>query len=228
MVALETLHQIRDGLAADGYCLLGGLRDVPLLDLAASLGKVTVDPRNPYPLRVISPQDLAVANINTLSSRYGLGPFPFHTDVAHWRSPARLVLLMCVNRGSSRRPTYITDSRAWDLPGSVWTLLRSAVWRTGHLRPFLCVVAERRNDRLEIRYDPGCMSPRSASAERANRLITDYMLQLSPVRIDWTPGDVLILDNHRVLHARGAASRPDQDRKIARVLVGGSYESLGS
>ncbi len=83
--------------------------------IAATLGEVRMDPRSLEPIRNICPQLRAEAKPNTLSSRYGMGPFPFHTDVAHWLLSARFVILYCQQPGSGARPTLLLDSWSWDL-----------------------------------------------------------------------------------------------------------------
>jgi alpha-ketoglutarate-dependent taurine dioxygenase len=42
----------------------------------------------------------------------------------------------------------------------------------------------------------------------------------SPVEITWKKGQILIVNNHRVLHARGRSNVADPDRLLKRVLVG--------
>ena len=37
--------------------------------------------------------------------------------------------------------------------------------------------------------------------------------------VDWKPGDVLIIDNWRVLHGRGEHENAAPNRKLLRVLV---------
>jgi hypothetical protein len=36
------------------------------------------------------------ATPNTYSGIYGLGQFPFHTDLAHWRYPPHYIMLRCL------------------------------------------------------------------------------------------------------------------------------------
>jgi alpha-ketoglutarate-dependent taurine dioxygenase len=37
--------------------------------------------------------------------------------------------------------------------------------------------------------------------------------------VDWAKGRVVIIDNWRVLHGRGSAKSPDQDRILLRILI---------
>jgi len=211
-----------------GYCRLSGVTDGDLLPLAENLGLVTVDRRHPVPVRHIRPQDASTANPNTLSSRFGLGRFPFHTDAAHWRTPPRYVLLHCMSTGSGGRPTLLVDTAAFDLPARTLGLFRRAVWKTAHRAPFLCAVLADDLPPARWRYDLGCMSPWSPAAREASELMCACIDDTSPLVFEWTAGDLLVIDNWRMLHARGVAAARDCDRLICRVLVGGSQdEELG-
>lgn len=213
-----------DSLKRDGYSCLAGIAEEELLVLARNLGPVTLDRRHPDPVRYIHPQDALAAGPNTLSSRFGLGRFPFHTDAAHWRTPPRYILLYCTNPGRSRRPTLLIDSAAFDLPSATERMLRRAVWKAAHVAPFLCTVIDDRAGAVQWRYDPGCMSPWSPAAFGARERVQDVIDQACMFAVDWTPGDLLLIDNWRMLHARGTAYTQDYDRKIARVLIGGSQD----
>ena len=222
-----TLESIKECLSTNGYCTLRGFERSQLLGFAHEFGTPTVDPRNPYPIRALSPQHVSKANPNTLSSRYGLLPFPFHTDVAHWRTPARILLLYCVSPGSGQRSTSLIDSLQWKLSDEDLHILCTSIWRSGHVRTFLCTAMESEENSLCIRYDPGCMMPYSESANDA-RVILQRLIEISSLaQIDWSEQTLLILDNTRMLHARGAALAPDTDRVIERVLIGGSYDNVG-
>ena len=48
---------------------------------------------------------------NTYSGIYGFGRFPLHTDLAHWRTPPRYLLLRCVV-GYADVPTLLIDGQA--------------------------------------------------------------------------------------------------------------------
>src|ERR1700720_1820892 len=97
------VQKLIQDLEEKGYHISQKCPSDELLDLIAPLGKIVVDPRNPSPIREIQPQTLEDATPNTLSSRFGLGQFPFHTDTAHWKIPARYLVLYCVCRGRGGR-----------------------------------------------------------------------------------------------------------------------------
>ena len=191
-----------------------------LLEFISPLGKILVDPRSPTPVRDIRPQPVAEAKANTLSSRYGLGGFPFHTDAAHWRIPARYLVLYCVQPGSGGRPTLMKDSRVWLERDDLKYAATREIWKSGHARPQLCTVGIMIKDRFAVRFDEACMIPMTAAASRLRDKIRTCIESSPIINVVWAPGTVLILDNHRMLHARGTAVRPDTDRVLRRILVG--------
>jgi L-asparagine oxygenase len=156
----------------------------------------------------------------SLSSRHGLGEFPFHTDTAHWDVPARYLVLHCENPGRGLRPTLLQDSRNWALNREHKSSVLRDVWKCGYVEPRLCTVGQKIGDRLAVRFDEACMRPLTARAIDLRNRLRSYIEECPKTRIEWAPGDILILDNHRMLHARGTACTPDFDRVIRRALLG--------
>lgn len=207
-------------LKSEGFCIAHGIPETGLLDIAQPLGRIRVDPRSPVPVRDIQPQHVGIAKPNTLSSRYGTGRFPFHTDAAHWERPARYLLLYCVSPGDGMRPTFLQDSGAWQLKGDEKDLACRALWAVGHRRAWLSHVAMRAGDRLSVRYDMDCMRPMTAESRELKAILESRIHATAQERIDWQAGDLLVIDNHRMVHARGDALRPDANRVLKRILLG--------
>jgi hypothetical protein len=66
------------------------------------------------------------------------------------------------------------------------------------------------------RYDPGCMTACDARARR----VEEYLAAQTPEAEDfeWScGGQVLVLDNRSVLHARAAVAEDDTGRELVRV-----------
>ena len=225
--SLVDFKDIEHDLLKVGYCRLEDVDEYHVLAYCQELGTITVDPRNPAPMRPISPQSRSVASPNTLSSRYGVDSFPFHTDGSHWAIPPQFLALYCSNPGNGNRATYLIDTDSWLLLQKEIDLLISSVWITGFQRPRLCGLAVKNGNRMQIRYDPACVRTYSSSAKRAERIIVEKVGSSIPIVVTWYKRDLLILDNWRILHARGDAIAEDSDRIIQRVLIGGRYASLG-
>ena len=213
--------EIRSQLADHAFfhASVGEVDDVALLALAEALGRVAVDRRDPRPVRSVSPREAGDARPNTLSSRHGLGTFPFHTDTAYWREPATLLMLYCVDPGAGGRETVVSDTRTWRLTRDERTHLARSLWRvdTGR-RAFLEPLAVESSGTLRIRFDRACMQPVGSESATAGDLVGERAVA-NAVPIRWAAGDLLVLDNRIALHARTAAACADLDRTLKRILV---------
>jgi len=213
-----TVADIRDAVGRLGWILLADMPIDAVLQIAGHLGRIVADPRTGAAVRELRPQRLDRANPNTLSSRYGDGSFPFHTEAAYLPIPPRVVILYCQHPGSGRRPTHLLDS-SWlierltltDRPGS-WVV------RAG--RPaFLAHVAERVGTRIVLRYDAECMFPSGRTSYLEQRQIDEFLKSAAATRIQWRPGDLPVIDNARVLHGRGSSVADDRDRVLKRAMI---------
>lgn len=210
-----------DKLERHGFVFQRGFHAEDLLVFSERIGPIRYDPRSPELIREILPQQVVDAKKNTLSSRYGTGSFPFHTDCAHWDRPAQYLLLFCVNPGEGRRQTLLQDSQSWTLATDEEELACRALWRTGHVRSRLCTVCERSVRGLTVRYDTDCMRPMTAEAREVALLLEANIEKSQQCEIDWEENCLLVVDNRRMVHARGKGELPDKSRVLKRILVGG-------
>lgn len=217
MLNNSALNTLRDR----GYVATAEINLDDAVSASRELGEVTVDRRSPDLVRRISPQSVASAKQNTLSSRYGIGRFPFHTDAAHWEHPPEFVCLYCENPGGGSRPTELIDTSIWIIEHELRISLMSDVWKTGHYRPRLCTVSDERDGPIRIRYDTGCMEPRGTQSSSTQIEIEHLISMSSRITIGWTSRLLLVINNSRMLHARGSSTRPDPERVLIRILVGG-------
>lgn len=179
-----------------------------LLDDARRLGWSPVPIRAGEPavstLRVV---DRANAHRNSLSAMVGTGAQPLHTDGAHLRRMPDIVVLSAA--APTTTPTMIYR------PGVPTLAQRSGVFRVGGGRGAFYAGAVDSVGRW--RYDPGCMTPTDAEAREAAtqfRVMSD-----AAERHEWSrPGEVLVIANRRVLHARAAATDADS-RRVHRVAL---------
>ena len=218
-VSQPMFQGVTTDLRVAGFHHSSGWERGAALKLAYFLGQPVGESRDPAIVRMLSPQVPSEALTNTLSSRYGMGPFPFHTESAYWRHPSRFVVLYCVHPGSGERPTLLKDSAEWDLSSRKLQILTHGAWKSGGSRRFVCAIGSRCSGRLRLRFDLDCMKPLNRAAREASEIVGLCMQSQMPQRIEWHPGDLLVIDNFRILHARGAAGAPDQDRILERVLV---------
>jgi alpha-ketoglutarate-dependent taurine dioxygenase len=216
-------------LKAAGTHVLSTKSTSDLLDVAEKLGRpVPITPKAAL-VDTLTPMRRPAAPARTLSSLYGTGAFPLHTDAAHHRWPPRWILLRCVEPGDEGRPTLVADAHELDLGRRQIREIRRAVWsvKTG-LRSFLASALFSRADesavqkitQFGLRYDLGCMRPADPEFAEAATLLATSIRQLPRQSITWEPGLSLILDNWRVLHGRGDGAERDAGvRRLERIAV---------
>ncbi len=198
---------------------LGRIPDLPehVTSIARTLGTIVASPGRKK-IETISPQSEGSAPVSSLSHAYGLGALPLHTDTAHWTVPCRYIILACVEVGSVRTPTLLVDSRDASFSKDECLLLRSSIFliKNGGRSFYTSLIDSRRDF---IRIDPGCMEPISESSVTAMRLYDIERQRRRFITWDWHEGDVLVIDNWRVLHGRGNNVPSDQRRKLLRVYA---------
>lgn len=213
-------HALND-LATDGWALKEtGVRTTKavselLMSIASSLGEIAPG-RWGRLIEPVLPETLETARPGSLSSKFGLAPLPLHTDTAHWIVPCRYLLLACVEPGPGPTPTILLDSRAVELSESESLACRSAVFSVRNGRSsFYGSIMDR--DRPFLRFDPGCMVPISEDGAMAMTAFSPGRNSNAMQRHDWKPGDIVTLDNWRMLHARGTETRPG--RVLLRIMI---------
>lgn len=194
-----------------------------LRDLAASLGVPVAARKGEGAVSLLRPTEAGDARPNSLSATYSTGSFPFHVDTAHWIVPCRYIVLGCVDPGDGNRRTLLLDTA---------TLLLSDEQRQQLERTPLRVVNGRQSffstitkqGRSFVRYDPGCMRAATCDGERALAVLAAAARSDRVTEIRWRKGNVLIVDNWRVLHGRSGANVSDPRRTLLRVYVRGGHE----
>lgn len=194
-----------------------------ILPLASEIGCPIRNRRDDSYLKKIAPETLPNANPNTLSSRFGLASFPFHTDTAFLKVPARYLILYCLNPGSGLRPTYLIDQDALSLQLEERCSLKNEVWKIEQInQPFLAAMDfSNESQDSHLRFDTACMRPITRGAMTVQGLMQSKISKAEKIKIEWNTGTILVFDNYRMLHARGVSSVIDTDRSHIRMLVGG-------
>jgi alpha-ketoglutarate-dependent taurine dioxygenase len=161
------------------------------------------------------------ANRNSLSSLYGTGSFPLHTDTAYKRTPVRYILLYAKKTGAGNRVTFLTDGFQSIDNNVSKTELESTVFKIKNgkysfLGSMLC-----RSDLGEyfIRLDQGCMVPATRESRVVFHTYLESLDQQPKIEVNWEEGDLLIIDNWRMLHGRGPSLSYDADRLLYRMNV---------
>jgi hypothetical protein len=188
-----------------------------MLQILAQLGEI-VPGRNRTPIEEVVPETMETARPRSLSSRFGLSPLPLHTDTAHWSIPCRFLALACVAPGPQPTPTLLLDIKIVNLSIRDQLACMSSIFAIKNGRSsFYGSILER--GRPFIRLDPGCMEPLTPDSKLA---LSAFDIQRQAERIhwhEWTLGGLLILDNWRLLHARGYNRPTGRGRLLLRAMV---------
>ncbi len=166
----------------------------------------------------LSPRHAETGNPNSLSGRYSLAPFPLHCDTSHWRVPCRYMFLGCVNPGAIPTSTLLLDTSEIILSPEERTLVQSSVFliKNGRRSFYSSILSTQRKF---IRLDPGCMVAINEESKVAMELYSYVKQKHQLNKISWCIGDVLVIDNWRVLHGRGEQLNTTTDRLLLRVYV---------
>jgi alpha-ketoglutarate-dependent taurine dioxygenase len=212
---------LSERLQQHGWVLLGsnssrGLGN-RMTDIARHLGTIADGP-TARTIQTIAPRDQGAAPVSSLSHQFGLGPFPLHNDTAHWTLPCRYVILACAEVGSVRAPTLLADAHDPGFSDDERLLLHSSTFlvRNGGKSFYASLLDSRRRF---IRFDPGCMEPMTTASVTAMQLYGMRRQRSRVIACDWEEGNVLIIDNWRMLHGRGNDVPADPQRRLLRVYV---------
>jgi hypothetical protein len=99
---------IRQEVEARGYaCLSTFCANATGEEVASAIGSVLSLGEGPA-VHQLRPANKKMSDPNSYSGIYGLGAFPFHTDMAHWQHPPHFIMLRCIV-GFEDVPTLLAD-----------------------------------------------------------------------------------------------------------------------
>lgn len=216
------LTELRNQITERGYILIPEHRPgTDIVEIASELGT----PLTPWEgglVQTLTPREDAAPN--TYSGNFGLGRFPFHTDLAHWRRPPRYLLLRCLI-GYRDVPTSLIDGRTL-VDAISRDVLTRAIFRPRRPRDGALGLLRLLEPGAEgadlLRWDEIFLRPASRVGEIADAEIREWLATSAQSSIAlFRTGDTLIIDNWRMLHARSPISAGREDRSIQRIYLGG-------
>jgi hypothetical protein len=217
------MEQLDIALRDRGWALSRATRDDPAsikeaaLRLASLFG-LAIGGRGGPSGEELRPLTKDRARPRSLSARFGPHELPLHSDTAHWLVPCRYVVLSCIVEGDKSQITSLLDIERVEFDGQERaTLYRTPLLIRNGARSFYGTIFQAA--RPFLRYDPGCMIAVSHDGLEAIQMFSAERHRLMLKTIEWEPGLILILDNWRVLHARGRSNNSDDSRLLYRVLV---------
>lgn len=186
-------------------------------ELSIALG-TPVSGRNKFIAEILQPQSKSQAHPSSLSAKYGYDYLPLHSDTAHWLVPCRYIILTCINPGESIVPTILLDTLQASLSPEEKKLTKSATFfvKNGRKSFYSRVYTE---DNKFIRFDPGCMEPICNDGQNIMEAFSFSRQKLNTITFEWSHGDILIIDNWRMLHGRGNSLNIDSSRCLLRMLI---------
>ncbi|MEM7068328.1 MAG: TauD/TfdA family dioxygenase [Pseudomonadota bacterium] len=188
-----------------------------LLNIATRLGRI-IGGRNRNPVEVLIPIMKSEAPICSLSAQFGKDAFPFHIDTAHLMQPCRYLVFFCLEAIGTVAPTLLLDRLQFRFTNSELDDLKTGTFlvRNGGRSFYSNVISRTQNF---FRWDPGCMEARDAIAKRVCNSLGRQVQLANIEAISWQAGTILIVDNWRMLHARGTFEPNQRERKLLRVSV---------
>lgn len=208
-------------IAQNGWLDMGTEQEIDLLSLAKQFGEPI--PATPggelldqLVLRKSNPR-----NPGYWSNRFGLGAFPFHTDCAYYRKPPKYLLLKLSPDSNTVRPSFLLDTWNTNLSVDDYKILRRESWKVENsFGRFLTPIINTKfaPEQIIFRFDPTCMRPYLSSAKQSQLILERLCCETQHTRINWSPGQVVIVDNWRMLHQRGNGPL-EEHRILQRVLV---------
>ncbi|SDM56861.1 Taurine catabolism dioxygenase TauD, TfdA family [Maricaulis salignorans] len=215
------MSELAKKLEISGYALLTRYRpEADILAVVHEIG-VPIEPWEGGLVQLLKPRKDGTPN--TYSGNFGLEQFPFHSDLAHWLRPPRYILLRC-QVGFEDTPTLLLDGRNLIQRISRPTLSRT-VYRPRRPRAgahTLLRLLETEIDGEELlRWDELFLQPTNRFATDTGHTIGNFIKSYRPLAVALSrPGDILIIDNWRMLHARSPIVAGREGRIIQRVYLG--------
>lgn len=196
-----------------------------MLSLAAQLGDIVHQESRP-PISTLKPTPTEAAASATASQTYGTGEFPLHTDLAHWPTPARFIVMGNLSV-ESQTPTLLLDTRGDIALRDLRSLAKRAIWEVSKARrAFACTMLFAHGGTEGFRWDQNVMRPlNQTAADLAQRLRSELSLtrRENLHSVQWQgKGHALIVDNWRMLHARPSIPTSDLMRTLHRIFVRGT------
>lgn len=216
----DLLKTLNESLAKRGFVAIPKFYPTSRIDeIAEALGTISaIGSGASHPLRPLKKADVGP---NTYSGQYGTGEFPPHTDLAHWRYPPRYILLRAV-KGHSAVPTKLYDGK------SILNLVSSELVTLAILAPRrprngsipLLSLYRPMDDFGLLRWDKVYLRPANEHGRQAVAEFNSVLSSFSCEEIALTDcGDSLLIDNWRILHARGAVPATCEDRIVERIYL---------
>ena len=189
--------------------------DSELIDIASSIGIVSKD-LNGIIINKIKPKKEGEGMKDSLSFKFGLSSFPYHTDTAYLDKPVDYILFY--NETLNKTCTNLISMDVfWEqLSNEELKIFEKSIFllKTPHFQKFVHLIS---GIEKNIRFDPNIMFPYNSYSKIAQTKINEYLKNQKPISIDWNQHKILILDNRKILHNR--AKVQESNRILKRIYI---------
>lgn len=213
----QRFDDLKESIDFDGFAFIQACEPkVPtekLLSLIANLE----DYSNEGPVHTLTPKCAQTSKRNTYSGVFGLDAFPLHTDLAHWQVPPRYFALRCIS-GSKYVETKLLDSRILISQFGVNCLENEIVMPRKKIRGMNRAFSIFEQSKNIFRWDEVFLKPclRASRFEEIAKCIS--IMPTRNIKLS-EYGDLLLVDNWRMLHGRGNVTQAGLSRVIDRVYI---------
>lgn len=213
---------IANTVATSGYVFLPAFRpEVSTSQIAAECGDLAAIEEG-RAVHSLTPKISTNATPNSYSGIFGLNIFPLHTDFAHWRWPPRYLMLRC-RKGYQDVVTVVLDGNIAVQKIGDLVLGRALVKPRRPVGGAISIIRLREDigdGKFLLRWDETFIRPASKAGQtgfdamkQVLKSVTGFKLVLA------NPGDLLIVDNWRMLHSRSSVPADRVDREIERAYL---------
>ena len=200
---------------ADDFLQFSTNPTISTLDIAKSVGRV-IETNFFDTVQILKPKIADKEHKSSYSGNYGLGEFPFHTDMAHWYIPPKYLLLRCIIPAPNV-PTNIINLNSifqeidfnYDLAHFVPRKKLESKTSILHLyKKDIC------------RWDKLFLKPFNQYARDLELIIADKIANYPYEQIQLKQiGDCLLINNWTMIHSRSAVDEFSLDRCYERVYL---------
>lgn len=193
-------------------------RELATETLASQVGAL-ISLSSKSPVHFLAPAPVEQRSPNSYSGLYGLGAFPLHTDLAHHRLPPRYFILRCCVPEETVATTLIDSTELITAVGP--SLLSRALVQPRRQRAGVRPLLRLLDTALQLfRWDAAFIRPASDAGAKAVAAVADALRSQCHTEVRLArPGDLLVIDNWRMLHGRSAVSPMARSRRIERVYL---------
>lgn len=166
------------------------------------------------------PKDTALGN--TLSSRFGLGEFPLHTDGAGKILPPKYIFLEFQGAFASSVSISLFDLNFIRETSECRKYMHRYIFSVKNgVRNFISPIFNQNKHGDFFRYNPAIMKPLNDDAKKISSLIeTNSSSHTGLITFFPSEGSAIFIDNHRLLHSRGAMSEGvSEGRSVRRIWI---------